>query len=48
MGEWAFGAVASAGVADVSPADLVRKNLIPVLSGIGVATVLAIILLYRG
>ena len=48
LSAWAFGAVASAGVAGVSPADLVRKNFIPVISGLGVSTVLAIIMLYAG
>ena len=48
LSAWAFGAVASAGVAGVSPSDLVRKNFIPVMSGLGVSTVVAIIMLYAG
>lgn len=42
---WCFGAVASAGVAGVSAGDLVRKNFIPVMAGLGVSTVVAIIML---
>jgi hypothetical protein len=45
LSAWAFGAVASAGVAGIAPAELVRKNLIPVLGGLAVSTILAIILL---
>ena len=45
LSAWAFGAVASAGVAGVKPADLVRKNLVPVLLGLGVSTIVAVILL---
>lgn len=45
LSAWAFGAVASAGVAGIPPAELVRKNLVPVLSGLAVSTILAIILL---
>ncbi len=42
---WAFGLVATAGVAGVSPLDLARKNFIPVVSGLVVATILAIIMM---
>lgn len=45
LSAWAFGAVASAGVAGISSAELVRKNLVPVLGGLAVSTVLAIFLL---
>lgn len=39
LSAWAFGAVASAGVAGVSPAELVRKNFIPVMAGLIVASI---------
>lgn len=39
---WAFGVVADAGIAGVSPIDLVRRNFIPVISGLLVATLVAI------
>ncbi len=42
---WAFGLVATAGVAGVSPLELARKNFIPVMSGLVVATILAIIMM---
>jgi len=42
---WAFGLVATAGVAGVSPIDLARKNFIPVVSGLIVATIVAIIMM---
>ena len=42
---WAFGLVATAGVAGVSPIDLARKNFIPVVSGLTVATIVAIIMM---
>ncbi|WMJ83993.1 hypothetical protein ACS3UN_12995 [Oscillospiraceae bacterium LTW-04] len=45
LSAWAFGAVASAGVAGISSAELVRKNLVPVLGGLAVSTVIAIFLL---
>jgi len=45
LSAWAFGAVASAGVAGVSAGDLVRKNFIPVISGLGVSTIIAIVIL---
>ncbi len=42
---WAFGLVATAGVAGVSPLELARKNFIPVACGLFVATILAIIMM---
>ena len=45
LSAWAFGAVASAGVAGISSAELVRKNLVPVVGGLAVSTIIAIILL---
>jgi len=42
---WAFGACADAGIANVPPAELVRRNFFPVLSGIIVITILAVILM---
>ncbi|MEA5134729.1 MAG: hypothetical protein VB035_01160 [Candidatus Fimivivens sp.] len=45
LSAWAFGAVASAGVAGISSAELVRKNLVPVLGGLAVSTILAIFML---
>lgn len=45
LAAWAFGVAADAGIAGVSPAELVRRNVAPVLIGVVVATVLAIILM---
>ena len=45
LAAWAFGAVAAAGVAGVSATEMVRKNFIPVMIGVGVATIVCIILL---
>ncbi|EEG76079.1 hypothetical protein [Dethiobacter alkaliphilus] len=42
---WAFGLVATAGVAGVSPLELARKNFIPVMSGLLAATIVAILLM---
>lgn len=42
---WAFGACADAGIAGVKPIDLVRRNVVPVLCGIFVITILAIIIM---
>ncbi len=42
---WAFGLVATAGVAGVSPLELARKNFIPVMSGLFVATIVAILMM---
>jgi len=42
---WCFGAVAAAGVAGVSPTEMVRKNFIPVMIGVAVATVVCIFML---
>lgn len=45
LAAWAFGVAADAGIAGVSPAALVRRNFIPVISGIVVASMLAVILM---
>ncbi|QJQ95195.1 MULTISPECIES: hypothetical protein [Halomonadaceae] len=45
LAAWAFGVAADAGIAGVSPAALVRRNFVPVIAGIGVASCLAILLL---
>ncbi len=45
LSAWAFGAVASAGVAGVSPAELVRKNFIPVMAGLIVASIFTAVML---
>ena len=45
LSAWAFGAVASAGVAGVEPADLVRKNFVPVMTALGVITLITIVLM---
>lgn len=42
---WAFGACADAGVSGVNPADLVRRNFIPVVTGLVTITLLAIYLM---
>ncbi len=42
---WAFGLVATAGIAGVKPLDLARKNFIPVLAGLFVATIVAIFMM---
>lgn len=42
---WAFGACADAGIAGVTPAELVRRNFFPVISGLIVATTVAIFLM---
>ncbi|NOX70449.1 MAG: hypothetical protein GXP15_14765 [Gammaproteobacteria bacterium] len=42
---WAFGACADAGMSGITPAALVRRNVMPVFSGLFVVTVLAIFLL---
>jgi len=39
---WAFGACSAAGISGVNPSDLVRRNFVPVLSGLTVITFLAI------
>lgn len=41
---WAFGLVATAGVAGVSPIELARRNFIPVLIGLIVSTLVAVFL----
>lgn len=45
LAAWAFGVAADAGIAGVSPAALVRRNFIPVISGVVVASLLAVFLL---
>lgn len=42
---WAFGLVATAGVAGVNPMDLARKNFIPVICGLVVAAIVAVFLM---
>ena len=42
---WAFGACADAGIAGVTPAELVRRNFFPVVSGLITITFLAIFLM---
>lgn len=42
---WAFGLVATAGIAGVSPMELARKNFIPVITGLIVATIVGILLM---
>jgi hypothetical protein len=42
---WAFGACADAGISGVNPADLVRRNFLPVVTGLTVITFLAIYLM---
>lgn len=45
LAAWAFGVAADAGIAGVNPAALVRRNFVPVLSGVAVAALLAILLM---
>lgn len=45
LAAWAFGVAADAGIAGVSPAELVRRNVVPVLTGVIAATLLAIMLM---
>lgn len=42
---WAFGLAATAGIAGVEPMELARKNFIPVISGLIVATIVGIVLM---
>ncbi|MDQ0339192.1 hypothetical protein J2S00_001978 [Caldalkalibacillus uzonensis] len=42
---WAFGLAADAGIAGVKPADVVRKNFIPVMLGLGTVTIVAMAIL---
>tara|TARA_R110002096_G_scaffold64920_3_gene158024 strand:- start:12648 stop:14111 length:1464 start_codon:yes stop_codon:yes gene_type:complete len=42
---WAFGACADAGVSGINPSDLVRRNFIPVMTGLTLITFLAIYLM---
>lgn len=45
LSAWAFGLVATAGVAGVAPMDLARKNFIPVLCGLAAACIVAIVMM---
>ncbi|WP_096203296.1 hypothetical protein [Bacillus sp. FJAT-45350] len=45
LAAWAFGVVADAGIAGVKPADIVRRNFLPVMIGLFVASIVAILLL---
>ncbi|KAA0012065.1 hypothetical protein F0A17_12325 [Billgrantia pellis] len=45
LAAWAFGVAADAGISGVSPSALVRRNFVPVISGIVVACLIAIVLL---
>ncbi|MBS4023007.1 MAG: hypothetical protein KGZ79_11425 [Dethiobacter sp.] len=45
LAAWAFGLVATAGIAGVNPLDLARKNFIPVISGLTVAAIVAMFLM---
>ncbi|WP_054635357.1 hypothetical protein [Thalassobacillus sp. C254] len=42
LAAWAFGVAADAGIAGVKPIDLVRRNFIPVMTGLFVACIVAI------
>lgn len=42
---WAFGLVATAGIAGVSPMDLARKNFVPVICGLVVAAIVAVFMM---
>ena len=42
---WAFGVVADAGIAGVSPIDLVRRNFLAVITGLFVSTIVAIMIM---
>lgn len=43
LAAWSFGLVATAGVSGVSPLELARKNFLPVITGLIVSTVFAVI-----
>jgi len=45
LAAWAFGVAADAGIASVKPVDLVRQNFIPVMVGLFVATIIAILII---
>jgi hypothetical protein len=45
LAAWAFGVAADAGIAGVTPAALVRRNFVPVIAGLIVASGLAVLLL---
>lgn len=42
---WAFGLVATAGIAGVSPMELARKNFIPVITGLIIATIIGVLIM---
>lgn len=42
---WAFGACADAGIAGISPSELVRRNFVPVITAMITITILAIVLM---
>ncbi len=45
LAAWAFGVAADAGIAGVNPQELVRRNFVPVMTGVLIATVVAIIIM---
>ncbi|ADU29156.1 hypothetical protein [Evansella cellulosilytica] len=45
LAAWAFGVAADSGVAGVKPMDLVRQNFLPVMIGLLVATIIAILII---
>ncbi len=45
LAAWAFGLAADAGIAGVAPAELVRRNFIPVIAGVIVSALLAVVLM---
>ncbi len=45
LAAWAFGVAADAGIAGVSPQDLVRRNFVPVMTGVFVACLVAIFIM---
>lgn len=45
LAAWAFGVAADAGIAGVSPQQLVRRNFVPVMTGVFVACVVAIMIM---
>lgn len=44
LAAWSFGLVATAGIAGISPLELARKNFFPVVTGLLVSTIVAIVL----
>jgi hypothetical protein len=45
LAAWAFGVAADAGIAGVSPQQLVRRNFVPVMTGVFVACIVAILIM---